>query len=902
MTKMPAFHPPLMALPKPGTPSPRLDPAPRRPRRPRHSRSTPQLTPLQLRIARAIHSEELGVALSLLRDNPYVKLPDALAQKLAAKLRVRGLTHRANQIISRLVDSQPSALQLLSVDQRTVPVEQYQAAQLATRVATLADAARPDEAFLLVETAPISHVDVRVLESLVAAAGAAGQISRAYAVLDRYFPRFDLQPTATAYAHFVDACGRVGNVTRAASALDATHFSDLSLSDRLQIFERIVDSCVRCGEQEHAERIVSRMRRDKIPRTAHVYSSLLSGSARSQPLQKSLSILSYMRADGLSPQKVETFNALILGCARSARLRDALRIYESICNSDSISPDMATYSGLLSCCARAGDPDKAFEILEQMQNEGGINPNAKMYNWVVAACARVGDVDRAFELSHRMKAEGIRLNVVTNNNLLEACCNAGQLERAFVLVNDMIQHQGVSPNSHTYNTLIRGCGRWGQLDAALRLLTSMRTAGVSPTVITYSVAIDACARSGGAVALDKAFELLHEMQASGVDPNLVTYNSLIHACARTRRADLAFSVLERIRAAKIIPDIVTLCSLIDACGRAGEIEKAFEVLRSMPEEFPSLQPNVPVYNALIHGCFKANDMKQMNSAYEDMKKRHLRLNVVTFSTLISAYAANGDIDSALDILGEMKTNGLSPNRITFTSLIAGYGHRGQVDQAMDMLTEAKRTCGEPDEELYTAAIVAAIGGGRVETALKLANQMTRAGYFVPTVLNRMMRKVGDVERTGFELRNMLSAMEALNIRPQREALEALVTAYAREADVANAFEVLPDMIRLGYPPNLQTYKKLIQGCSLSGTEADIHRALSLFHKLRSKVKHGDIALRSHHWLDLYEATIRAVDKLERSDCEADMRLELLRSMARDCGLEAAKCLADRVCPQLSNQI
>lgn len=819
-----------------------------------------------------------------------VHLPDDIADELAGRLRVRRVSAAAD-----LSDSDTSALSLLARSHSLDALSVKRAARLATTVEEHARRGRLSKAFAAVKNAPISHVDDAVLEALLQASASAGQIKRAAYVIEELFPRFQVSPTANAFALYVDACGRVGNLQRAVAALASESFVKLQVDSKSAVYERVVNACVRCGALDQAERLVHHMKESAVPRTEQIYVNLLTGTAKSRPVDRSLTILKLMRRDGFDSQNLRSYNALIFGCSQAGRLRDALSFYDTIVHSDAMRPNLDTFNALLSCCARASDPNTAFDVLHRMTDEAGITPNAKCYNWVVVACARVGDVKRAFEVARKMRQEGIRLNVVTNNNLLEACCNAGRLERAFVLVKTMIQEERVTPNAHTYNTLIRGCGRWGQLDAALRMLRSMRSARVCPTVITYSVAVDACAKTGGSVAVERAFELVDEMQENGLEPNVVTYNSLIHACAKAKDVDKAFVVLERMRNEKVSPDFVTLCSLVDACGRAGQIEKAFQAMEQLPKEFPSVhQPNVPAYNALIHGCFKADDIDGMNMALRDMKRLNLRPNVVTFSTLISAYAAAGNLEKAITILGEMKAAGFSPNRVTFTSIIAGYGHQGNVESAMKVFEEARESCGEPDEELYTAAIVAAISGGCVDLAVKLAMEMNRAGYIVPSVLNGMMRRVGDVERTGQELRNMLKAMEALKIRPQRAALESLVAAYAKEGDVAAAFAVLPDMERLEFPPNLQTYKKLIQACAMSGDEVDLERGRSLFFKLRSEIRDGDYRLRSYHWVELYEAMIRAAGK--------DLRITLLKSMATDCGPDRAKDLASRVCSEVGSTI
>lgn len=860
---------------------------------PLHPRNPPPIRvprrPHAARLIQTIHSavdnDHLGLALALLTENPLLRLPDDIAEELAAKLRTRGLQSRTDFITGQ---DRETALKLLAHD-HNAPKQ-----GISARVRSLATTGRVHEAFRILTSS--SAVNQTTLHQIARAASRAGHLRSALHVLCDLFPTAGLVPSASAFAEFVDSCGRAGKLDRAFESLSAD-FNNLPLSDQALVYTHLVDACVRCRAVRDANTILQRMRKNGVPRTERIYISLLTAASKNRSVEASLRVLDEMRADGFSIKKVATYNALIVGSARLGRLRDAFRVYDTMVAAR-VAPNLETYNALLKGCARASQPDRAFEILEKMKKDGNVKPNAISYNFVVVACGRVGDTDRAFQVSKQMQKEGIRLNVVTNNNLLEACCNAGRLERAFIMVKNMIQKQGVRPNSHTYNALIRGCGRWGQLDAALRLLTSMRKAGVSPTVVTYSVAVDACARAGGPTAVDQAFELVDEMQKYGLEPNIVTYNSLIHACARAKRTDMAFQVLNQMKMAGVTPDIVTLCSLVDACGRAGQIDSAFMAIRTLPREFPSLSPNVPAYNALIHACFKAQNINRMHDALQDMQDRSLQPNVVTFSTLISAYAACGEIERATATLRKMREVGIKPNRMTFTSIIAAYGQRGEVDLAMAMLDEAKRSCGEPDEELYTASLVAAVGGGRKELAMKVSKEMDRAGYVVPTILNKIMRKVGDSDRNAEELQGVLDTMEALKIRPQRSAVEGLVAAYAREADVSAASAAVAYMSRLGYPPNLQTYKMLIQACAISGSISDIRKARALFRKLRSAIKGNDPILRSDHWKNLYEALIRALQKAPKSKDGTDLRVSALQAMAKDCGATHAYALAKLVCPDL----
>ncbi|KAI0561011.1 hypothetical protein FGB62_95g075 [Gracilaria domingensis] len=847
------------------------------------------------RIHNAVTNEQFGTALSILKQNPVLRLPDYIAHDLVAKLRRRGQHEHIKQIAGH-IEASSTALDLLSVNRRDSQ-DISGPSEFQSHIIRLARNGKLHECFDLLDSSPSETLDPSVLEAMLKTASRSAHVSNANHVLNVLFPRYGFVPNAFAFACFVDACGRAGNLRKALCVLVDKGFVSLSKLEQTVVYEKLIDACIRCNSVKKAQSLLKGMVESCVPRTQTIYDCLLSASGTARQVDDGLAILSQMRADGFSAQKITTYNALIRSSARAGRFNDAMKVYNTLKESP-IEPNLDTFNAILSSFARAAQPDKALSTLKSMREKENLKPNAISYNWVVNACARAGDVARAFHVARTMRDEGIRVNVVTYNNLLQACCKAGRLERAFALVKIMIQKEGIRPNSHTYDTLIQGCGRWGELNSALRLFRSMRAAGVAPTIVTYSIAIDACAKGGGAVGADQAFDLLTEMKSSGLEPNLVTYNSLIHSCARAKRIDMAFNVLNHLRRDRIVPDIVTLCSLVDACGRSGDVGLAFEVIEQLPQEFPSIKLNAPVYNALIHACFKADDFERMEVAFNTMKVRGLVPNVITYSTLIAAYVSKGHVEEAVAILKRMQENGMRPNKLTFTSIISGYGRVGNVDLAMKTLEQSRRMWGQPDEELYTAALVAAISSDRKEMALKLAKEMNLAGYSVPFVLNKMIRNVGDRERSGSELRSMLSAMEALNVRPQRMALEAIVKAYAEEANVSSAFGVVSDMQRLGYPPNLETYRTLIQACMLSQKPAHIRRARALFRKVRSTVRDGDPRIRSHRWRDLYEAIIRAIDKIPNTLERSRLLRNILQSMAKDCGEVHARSLAKRVCPEL----
>lgn len=756
-----------------------------------------------------------------------------------------------------------------------------QSLDLERRIHNLAIAGRLDDAVTVVRTADPSRVSTAALSCLVKYCTKSFQIAKALYIVTDIFPRCKSIPDSRIFVYLVRAYGRVGDIKGAINILTLDCFSCLNLDEKADVCQSVVDAAAQCNAMQEAYAVVEQMKFRGIPRSEKLYEVLIRGCARNSPLHFVFKVMRSMRNDGVNLKSAEAFKAVLQGCSRAGRVLSALHVVSRMRRENGLRPDLSIYEALLACCAKSRDPDRAFTILQTMRSDNVV-PNARAYNYVVVACAELGDVERAFDVARTMRQVGICLNIVTYNNLLKACCNAGDLERAFDLTREMIQVRDVKPNSHTYDVLIRGCGTQGKLDMALRLLDSMRVAGVSPTVITYSSVVSACARAGDIHALSHAMNVVKDMKRVGIRPNIVTYNSLIHACARSCQAEQALSVLDAMRKENIRPDAVTLCSLVDACGRGGMLDRAFLMLEQLPIEFRALRPNTAAYNALIHGCGIAGDLEKLALALRDMRRFRLRPDVVTYSTLIAAYSSAGQMNRAVHVLDHMKRKKLKANRLTYTSLVAGFDNAGLIDDALDVFEEARRVCGEPDEELFTAAIVAAVRADRGKLAVSLAENMKAAGFDVPRVLNQLMLRVGSVERSADELMTLLHTIETLDIKPTRAACESIMKTYASESNVAGAFSVIPLMNRLQYPPNLRTYRILIDCCSLVG---DVKRAERLFLTLRrARLSGAGRPFRStRHWVQLYEALLSAFM------CAGyrDRAYEYLEHMRLDCGEQLA---------------
>lgn len=123
----------------------------------------------------------------------------------------------------------------------------------------------------------------------------------------------------------------------------------------------------------------------------------------------------------------------------------------------------------------------------------------------------------------------------------------------------------------TYGNAMSACSRGGQTQTVLRLLSSMRRAGLQPNAFCYNAAIGACART---TRLRQGISIMDEMEAESarlgdpmIAPTVHTYSALLKACAQEGEWRAAKQLLQRMLRQGLAPSAFHYGCVIAACGR-----------------------------------------------------------------------------------------------------------------------------------------------------------------------------------------------------------------------------------------------------------------------------------------------------------------------------------------------
>ena len=108
----------------------------------------------------------------------------------------------------------------------------------------------------------------------------------------------------------------------------------------------------------------------------------------------------------------------------------------------------------------------------------------------------------------------------------------------------------------------------------------MARSRVRPTLISYNLALGACAKGKGRGG-DAAMDILLEVQRKRMRPDVVTYSSVIAALSKGGDWQRVMGLLGAMEESELEPNSFSFSAAITACERAGEWEKALALFEGL---------------------------------------------------------------------------------------------------------------------------------------------------------------------------------------------------------------------------------------------------------------------------------------------------------------------------------
>eukprot|EP00529_Nitzschia_sp_RCC80_P004656 CAMPEP_0113480984 /NCGR_PEP_ID=MMETSP0014_2-20120614/22166_1 /TAXON_ID=2857 /ORGANISM="Nitzschia sp." /LENGTH=965 /DNA_ID=CAMNT_0000374449 /DNA_START=462 /DNA_END=3356 /DNA_ORIENTATION=+ /assembly_acc=CAM_ASM_000159 len=400
-------------------------------------------------------------------------------------------------------------------------------------------------------------------------------------------------------------------------------------------------------------------------------------------------------------------------------------------------PDVVTYSTLIDCWSksrRKESPAKSLQYLKDMEAMG-IKPDVMTYNGVLDAHAKQGDVDGALNVLETMQGEA-KPDRQSYSILLDAWAKSGRDEapaeamKLLMTIKDLHAAGEIdAPNVITFNTALDAHAKQGDVDGTLKVFEMMQ-GEVKPELRSYSILIDAWAKSGRSEAPVEAMKLLmtiKDLHAAGMidAPDIITFTTVMDAHAKHGDVGGALKVLEMMSGGEVKPDLQTYSILIDAWAKSGRSEapvEAMKLLMTIKDLHTAGEidtPTVVTYNLAMDAHAKHGGVDGALKVFEMMSDGEVKPVLQSYNILIDAWAKSGRAEAPAEAMkllmtikdlyaaGEIDAQTI----ITYNSALDAHAKHGDVDGALKVLAMIQGEV-KPDLQSYSILIDAWAESGR----------------------------------------------------------------------------------------------------------------------------------------------------------------------------------------------
>lgn len=551
-----------------------------------------------------------------------------------------------------------------------------------------------------------------------------------------------------------------------------------------------------------------------------------------------------------------TFHAIFKILSR-AKLMPLMLDFLGAFNSQKYVYKARFYDTLVIGYAVAGKPELALELLGRMRFQG-LDLDSLTYNVLLNSLVEGEFFEIVDVILNQMKMRGHN-NEITNSIVMKNFCKQNQFDQAEEYLRQLVSTQQVI-DGYILRVLVDSLCKKNRYEDASRLIHEFKGLDCVSMNQAYDVWIRGLVRAGKP---DIAMGFLQEVKAQeGYIPEVFRYNMLIFRLLKEHRLKEVFDLLTEMREEQVVPDKVTMNAVMCFFCKAGMVDVALELFR-LKSEF-GLTPSSMVYNYLVNSlCGYGN----IDEAFQIMKvavekgKFH---GTKTFWILANGLCRDGKFDKMMQLLVLASKNNFKPNNYLYNRVISALCRARKVEEGYMLHAELNRLKGVTTEKTYRHMIGGFNRLNRGDIASRLLIEMQENGHEPTRALVRA------VVQCLFHMQNAEQRFfQLLEMQLQRARDEHSCYTYNLFIDAAGhvgrpdlAGKVFEVMIENGVDPNLDSDILMLQSHLKSDRISD---AVSYFRQVseRRELKRK-----------LYNAMVVGLCKAKRIDLALEILSEI----------------------------
>ncbi|KAM1130433.1 hypothetical protein PS2_044689 [Malus domestica] len=512
--------------------------------------------------------------------------------------------------------------------------------------------------------------------------------------------------------------------------------------------------------------------------------------------------------------------------------------------------------------------DKKLHLVNQLDEE--------IPNFIVQAYIKKGLTSDGWRMLNEMFQRHLKINNETYTAVIKGLCRRGNLKELHVCW-DFAQHDRWLPGFEDCKSLIECLCKKEMITKTVQLLESMLISFPHSRLDICHMFIENLSIQG---FTRTAHVLLEELEQRGGILDRMAYRYLIRGLCKEREFHVAFTILDNMLARNLVPCSDVLVLLIPQLCRAGRYEKAiylkeiglkeksyspltidralFEgccitgkvgeataLIQSMV--LKGLHPDAEVYNILVQGHCKINNLKKVRELLGIMIRNSFSISFSTFRNLVRLMCVEGRVLHLLSLkelmIGQSECHGLTIHNImifylfqtgnallvnkmvdhlqeeklrldevTYNFLVYGFSRCKDVSSAVDHLCTMISKDFRPSNRNLRMVITSLCGIGELEKAVGLCREMELRGWVHDSIIQNAivegLLSQGKLE----EAEGFLDRMVEKCLVPENINYDNLIKRFCSYGRLSKAVDLLNIVLKKGNLPASTSYDSVISFC------------------------------------------------------------------------------------------
>lgn len=238
-------------------------------------------------------------------------------------------------------------------------------------------------------------------------------------------------------------------------------------------------------------------------------------------------------------------------------------------------------------------------------------------------------------------------------------------------------------------------------------------------------------------------------------------------------------------------------------------ETAPFALKYFQEKLEVVSKEVILYNVTFKVFRKCKDLDRAEKLFDEMVKRGVKPDNITFSAIISCARQSNLPEKAVEWYEKMPTYGCQPDDIHHAVIIDAYGRTGNIDMALSLYDRARAKKWRLDALTFATLIKIYGMSGNFEGCLNVYEEMKALNVKSNlTVYNSLLDAMGRAKRP-WQAKSIYEEMIANGFKPSWATYAALLRAFGRARYGYDALGVYREMKGKGLELNVTLYNTIL---------------------------------------------------------------------------------------------